>query len=256
MNDFRFRWSSEPGIDLLTGPAIPLRAYLESHRVGDFTKNPQAVYPGFDQAVAKGPKNSDFAATVDYQLAYIRPFTDPNYGFGPFTTFRGDEYLHILEMTPIENGYRAYVCDGLYKVFRAAQLGVQGKYVSIATGGKPGKASQDPLDNAGIQVWRVEFNDKSTPATRLPDQRGPNPAPLGNVFGHWFITGASPTGYWGSHPNPETRPQNDAAYERRRQQCADRMPDNAEQRATFYTGEITSLPALEPADPGWPDNPV
>ncbi|SIN21445.1 hypothetical protein [Mycobacteroides abscessus] len=252
LNDFRFRWSAESGIDLLAGPAVPLRAYLESHRIGDFTKNPQAVYPGFDQAVAKGPLNSDFAATVDYQLAYIRPFTDPNYGFGPFTTFRGNEYLHILEMTPIENGYRAYVCDGLYKVFRAAQLGVQGKYVSIGSEGKPSPAG----DRGGIQVWRVELTDKSTRATSLSEQRGPNPAPLGNVFGSWFITGASPTGYWGSHPNPDTRPQNDAAYKHRREQCSALMPDNAEQRAKFYTGEHGDLPSLEPGEPGWPGNPV
>lgn len=252
LNDFRFRWSAEPGIDLLNGPAVPLRAYLESHRVGDYMKNPQAVYPGFDKAVAEGPANSDFAASVDYQLAHIRPFTNPNYGYGPYTTFRGNEYLHILELTAIDNGYRAYVCDGLYKVFRAAQMGVEGKYVSVATAGKPEKMFDD-----SVKVWRVEFTDHATSAPMpLEPQRGPNPAPIGNVFSSWFITGADSTGYWGSHPNPETRPQNDPAHEQRLQQCADRMPDNAEQRTAYGTGEHTTLPPLEHAVPGWPNNPA
>lgn len=46
LEDLRFRWSAEPGINLLSGPAVPLRAYLESHRIGDMTRNTDLVYPG------------------------------------------------------------------------------------------------------------------------------------------------------------------------------------------------------------------
>ncbi|WP_078327637.1 hypothetical protein [Mycobacteroides salmoniphilum] len=256
LNDFRFRWSAEPGIDLLNGPAVPLRAYLESHRIGDYTQDLQAVYPGFDQAVAKGPKNPEFIGTVDSQLDYIRPFTNPLYGFGPFSrdagpfTFRGNEYLHILEMTPIETGYRAYVCDGLYKVFHPT-ASKDGRYESAATGG----LGYSKIDPPGVRVWRVEFTDKSTQATSLPEQRGPNPAPLGNVFGHWFITGANFDGYWGDRGRPETK-GSDTTHRDLVQRCADRMPDDAEQRGKFYTGEHENLPPLEPAEPGWPSNPV
>ena len=38
LQDLRFRWTAEPGIDLLTGPAVPLRAYLESHRIGQTSR--------------------------------------------------------------------------------------------------------------------------------------------------------------------------------------------------------------------------
>lgn len=48
---FRFRWSADPGIDLLSGPAVPLRAYLESYRLAYFTVGINAAYPGFEHAV-------------------------------------------------------------------------------------------------------------------------------------------------------------------------------------------------------------
>jgi hypothetical protein len=34
MASFRFRWTAEPGIDLLTGPVPPLRAFVVSYWVG------------------------------------------------------------------------------------------------------------------------------------------------------------------------------------------------------------------------------
>jgi len=31
LNDFRFHWSAEPGIDVTTGPAMAVRAYMEAY---------------------------------------------------------------------------------------------------------------------------------------------------------------------------------------------------------------------------------
>lgn len=49
--DFQFRWTAEPGIDLVSGPAVPLRAYVESWRVVLMESNMGAAYPGFEAAV-------------------------------------------------------------------------------------------------------------------------------------------------------------------------------------------------------------
>ena len=43
--------------------------------------------------------------------------------FGPPGPFYGNEFFHILELTPIESGYRAYVCDGLYNIYREGTSG-------------------------------------------------------------------------------------------------------------------------------------
>lgn len=60
LEDFRFRWSAEPGIDLLTGAAVAIRAYLEGRRVAEFTAGTDSrlpteyeSYPGFRNAVTR-----------------------------------------------------------------------------------------------------------------------------------------------------------------------------------------------------------
>src|SRR5690349_7572273 len=49
--DLRMRWTAAPGIDLLAGPAVPLRAYLESRSLVFMTGDMDDLYPGFDRAV-------------------------------------------------------------------------------------------------------------------------------------------------------------------------------------------------------------
>ena len=73
----------------------------------------------------------------------------------------------------------------------------QDKYVSVV-GHDAGTLLND-VD--GMKVWRVEFTD-SPPAADAPAmvtdaQRGPDPAPTGDVFGPWRITGASDEN-WGT----------------------------------------------------------
>lgn len=257
LQDFRFRWSADPGIDLGLGPAVPLRAYLESHRVGDYTLDPNTTYPGFHRAVPKGPSNDDPAPTEPYQLWFIEPYTDPNLGFGP-ARFYGNENFHILELTPIDTGYRAYVCDGLYKAFRESEH--NGKYVPVIGRGEI-HSDYHQLETSAMRVWRVEFTDHPTPpdpkapaAVTVP-QKGPNPAPLGDVFGPWHITGAS-DGLWGPRNNGTEDYPSDPAVKQREQQCFDRMPDDAAARKAFLTSQRDTPPPAQPAVPGWPDNAV
>ena len=77
------------------------------------------AYPGFDRAVPPASPPSSNASTRS-ELVNIRP--QPEAGlFGPPGRFFGNEFFHVLELTRIEGGYRAYVCDGLYNVFREGE---------------------------------------------------------------------------------------------------------------------------------------
>jgi hypothetical protein len=118
LEGFRFRWTAEPGIDLLTGPAVPLRAFVESYWVGVDTSDVDsdvasnfASYPGFLNTVAQRP---GVEGTIDYQITYAWPFPGMTYSGEPLY---GNEYLHVLRIDPIDGGYRAYVCDGRYNTF-------------------------------------------------------------------------------------------------------------------------------------------
>lgn len=243
--DFRFRWAAEPDIDLVSGPAVPLRAYLESYRIAQLTQDIGDAYPGFDRAVPPLPTDSHAPA----QLLGIRPSPDAEQ-FGPPGPFYGNEYFHILEIAPIESGYRAYVCDGLYKIFRDGKEEDAGKYVSVAGYG----ARTGLLDVNGMKVWRVEFTD-TPPATGAPamvtDQRGPNPAPGGDVFGPWRITGANDV-RWGTLTNRESTADEWIDGAQRLSQCSDLLPHWRTERDANIEASLDTPPSAEPASPGWP----
>ncbi|WP_133056239.1 hypothetical protein [Mycolicibacterium tusciae] len=244
--DFRFRWAAEPGIDLVSGPAVPLRAYLESYRIAELTREIGDVYPGFERAVPQLPSDSDAPA----QLLSIRPSFEGE-PFGPPGPFFGNEFFHILEITPIEGGYRAYVCDGLYKIFRDGKEEDEGKYVSVV-----GYRARTGLgDVNGMKVWRVEFTD-SPPAADAPakvtDQSGPNPAPAGDVFGPWRITGANDA-IWGSMVNRESTADERVDGAQRLSQCSDLLPHWRTERDANIRASLDTPPAAEPASPGWPE---
>lgn len=253
LDGFRFRWSAEPGIDLTLGPAVFLRAYLESHRVGDMTINPDNVYPGFHRAVPPVGMSLDETTTdLPLQLVDIQPATEPMYALAPPSRFYGNEYFHILQLDTLNTGtFRAYVCDGMYDIFRQGPS--PDSYSPIYA---PTPTSSDP-DRWATKVWRIEFSDQPTPAApQSPPnvsspQKGPNPAPSDDVFGTWKLTGASVTGWWGPIGGPpEARP--DDAYEQRVQQCRDVMPHTLAQRESIYPSHPTTPPSAEPAVPGWP----
>ena len=91
------------------------------------------MYPGFDRAVPQ-PLPPPYSSTTRAELVAIRPTPEAE-PFGPPGPFYGNEFFHILELTPIEGGYRAYVCDGMYKIFREGED--RGKYVSVIGYGPP-----------------------------------------------------------------------------------------------------------------------
>lgn len=250
LNNFRFYWYAAPGIDMTTGPVVTVRAYLESYRIANLTGgDTSAVYPGFTRAT---PKNGlQTRQNTPFELSYVRPETRAEaeangwkyvernmFGYGPF---------YILSIGPVGGVFRAIVCQGEYSTFHQDDTDPS-KYTSIT--------SWPPQDTAdkGVTVWRVELTDKdprvgpNPPAAPTNPQSGPLPAPTGDVFGPWFITGAS-TSLWGTPgetqyvDTPEVK-----------QQCAEHMPDDAAARKAMYTGLHDQPPPHGDPIPGWPAN--
>lgn len=245
LNDFRFRWTAERGVDLVSGPAVPLRAYLESYRVAQFTADIDETYPGFDRAVPALPLPH---ADAPAQLEVVRPAPDAE-PFGPPGPFYGNEFFHVLELTPTDGGFRAYVCDGVYQIFRAGEQ--PGRYVSVTD-----YDSRTGINHVqGVKVWRVELSDSpaatDAPAVASAPQRGPNPAPVGDVFGPWRVTGGSDFN-WGTPIVNESVPFSESAGVQRISLCSDRMPQWRTERDAIMNRVLDTPPTAEPADPGWP----
>ncbi|MET0996572.1 MAG: hypothetical protein ABWY20_22020 [Mycobacterium sp.] len=237
--DFRFRWTAEPGVDLLTGPAVPLRAFLESFRVGDFTKDLDgpdpgfSSYPGFLDAVTRP---TGVEGPIPFQITHAWPFPGSNSADEPSY---GNEYFHVLKLDPIDGGYRAYVCDGQYNVLRRDRK--TPKYVSIL-------GSSDRYSVA--KVWRVELRGPVPAGPGAVPQQGPNPAPIDDVFGDGQIT-ASDHGVWGMSGSLESRSAGPIANELHAR-CLGLMPHSPAEQVALADSEHDSPPTAEPAVPGWP----
>ncbi|WP_131824633.1 hypothetical protein [Mycobacteroides abscessus] len=213
LNDFRFRWTADPGIDMLTGPAVPIRAYLESWFIGFVTGTPsQNLYPGFDRAVP----------------VKFRPGEASSILPGPYS---GNDNLHILEITPVDNGYSAYVCEGRYDVFSPSRDAPE-----VYEGG---------LVSFDIIVWKVDV--KRTGEKENPElQTGPLPAPADDVFNGWSVDMAE-AGYktiWGKK------------FDELIMRCDGKLPANSNQRASIRSQRRDTPQKAESAIPGWPNSPA
>ncbi|MGV0812045.1 hypothetical protein ABQF34_08805 [Mycolicibacterium boenickei] len=217
------------------------------------TGDVEDAYPGFARAVPHpGKPRADSRSDLPQELWNIQPATDfPAHAYMPLppnTRFYGNEFFHVLELEPIQDGggYRAYVCDGRYNIFQGTDDA--GPFEPLF----PANEGDSDREISEIRLWRVEYTDDPTPpapdapAMVTTPQKGPNPAPLGDVFGPWQITGAHDGGSWGH--------QTYDGWEQRRQQCRDKMPDNAAQRQAIYASRPNTPPVPESAVPGWPDN--
>lgn len=259
--DFRFRWTAEPGFDLTTGWAIPLRAYLESWLIISHTDDFDAGYPGYLRATPELlERGSTEWAHTPYAKRYIRGFKDkPTHGNVKPTV--GNETLHVLRVEPIPTGFRAFVCDMTFGVYLRSPDG----YTPIAYeyARKSGRA-----DAGNVKTWRIEFSDKTAAANGSPPQPGrpqfgPLPAPTTDVFGPWFVTGADEVDLWadtdfpglvpGSPEDTQRTHEAIAAQDAMKQECLARYPLDAAQRAKQATTILTDAPPIEPAAPGWPE---
>lgn len=257
LSGFRFRWTAEQGIDLYSGAAVSLRAYAESWRIAQMMSDMSATYPGFERAVPANRPLTDHSPhdVPAYLLTFVRPSMDdelddvytgkPRY---ESKRFYGNEFFHILSLAEVDGGWRAYLCDGLYGMYRDDPDGY-GPVTGLRGWGGPPK---EPMK--GIRVWHVELAGPANAVASAP-QKGTNPAPTDDVFSAWRIRGAAPDSQWESAPGFGGSDYHEtfADFERRRQQCSDRMPDRPDAR---NAGDrvINAKPDMLPAVPGWPDN--
>jgi hypothetical protein len=249
LNDFRFHWTAEPGIDITAGPAMVARAYMESYGVATFTLNTDNLFPGFRRAT---PENQEPEGDFLWQLVHIRPL-----GSGYTKTAKdarphfGYEALHFLELTPTGNGYRAIVCSGEYAHLIESPAR-PGKFVSVdvnqdtAQPFKPGDSGVYP-----VQIDLTKHDPRvgpNPPAPVTTPQRGPAPAPDQDVFGDWFFTGAS-SSHWG--PSND-RTSADFPPPELRQRCEAAIPTSTPARLAIMTGFKDRPPPHGEAIPGWP----
>jgi hypothetical protein len=251
LDDFRFQWTAEPGIDLSTGPSVAIRAYLESYDVASYTFDLDKSYPGFLRATP--PNMNRHADGALFQLISVRPLGDdytvtpkdarPHYGFVPY---------HVLDIAPLGTGYVATVCSAEYASFIQSDVR-PGKFISIAAVDKTGKPYRSG-PTSGVFVHRIEFTQHdprvgpTPPQPPTAPQVGPSPAPSEDVFGDWFVSAES-TSFWGPVEKPDT-PLFPAPE--LQQRCADSMPQNEAERTALMTGYKDSPPPPGNAEPGWP----
>ncbi|WP_207626215.1 hypothetical protein [Mycolicibacterium canariasense] len=166
--DFRLQWTAEPGFDLTTGWAVPLRAYLESWLIISHTDDFDAGYPGYLRATPELlERGSTEWARTPYAKRYIRGFKGkPTHGNVKPTV--GNEALHVLRVEQIPTGFRAFVCDMTFGVYLRSPDG----YTPIAYeyARNSGRA-----DAGNVKTWRIEFSDKTAAAIDSPPQPAGTP---------------------------------------------------------------------------------
>ncbi|MGV0687589.1 hypothetical protein [Mycolicibacterium thermoresistibile] len=171
VSDLRMQWSAEDGIDLLTGVAVPLRAYFESMKLVEYTGDEADVYPGFTHAVLPNDPNGP-ASARDRQPNTAVPLNKP---------IVGTMYAHILRVEKTDRDVTAIICKYEYTT---AQPDGYGSYLV------PGQWRNQRDPNSGISAYLVTMlAPEHPPEQPLPPQKGPEPAPAIDVFGNWIITG-------------------------------------------------------------------
>ena len=254
LDDFRFHWTASPGIDLMSGPAVIVRAYTESYQVASLTFDIKNVYPGFMRAT---PENQSRDGEFSSELIGIRPLwpyerDKPPPGVAHF----GFNTDHLLELTATGDGYRAIVCTGSYSDFIKSTVQPDA-YFSVAS-----QLTQDgvhptdpyPVDEfSGVSVRQIVFTQHDpripadAPAPVATAQRGPAPAPQIDVFGNWFVTASSTKGWGPAVSDTDAFPSADL-----KKRCSDAMPDDEAQRRALMTGYKKQPLPHGDAVPGWP----
>jgi hypothetical protein len=252
VNDFRFHWSAAPGIDVEAGPAVALRAYVESFRLAGLAGGDLSVlYPGFMRATPEDASPSMERGSLA-QRQYVRPRSRAELARNGWKyvarQIYGYQPTHLLNLQPLGDGYLATVCLGLYSVYRTADDN-HDKYFSTIADADSGQLRYQ--DGQTVEIWRVELRDRdpgvsNAPAAPTDRQNGPLPAPIEDVFGPWFITGNS-SSVWGPLGEGEEIDTPEV-----RQQCENAMPDDAATRMAMATGFHDRPPPHGEPIPGWP----
>jgi hypothetical protein len=224
-SDLTYVWSAEPGIDLLSGPAVIVRAYFESVMIADESGDEKLLYPGFDRAVAN-------EADIKPGSLQLWPALGGAYGKERVGTMRD----HVLRITNEGPNTEVVVCHWTWGI---ATLQENGTYWS---------GSENPGPDAGVNAMRFILLPPAVATQQLPPQRGPSKYPFDDVFGGWRVTGKLIEGQ--SLPNQEEFwPE----FQQDSEACVAKAPESAERRMFLKGGEHprSDFPTLPPY-PGWP----
>ena len=146
--DYRVVWSAEPGIDLLTGPAVVVRAYYESSVGALFGGTADFLYPGFYHAVPR-----DAPPPAPKWPIGEKPYPYP---------LVGTDRNHILRIETSGTNVTAAFCNWGYDVTDDLRDGKYGLH------GPP----QQPDYDAIFAEW-LALTPPPSGATPLPPQIGP-----------------------------------------------------------------------------------
>ena len=229
--DERYQWTAGSGIDLLTGPAVPVRAFLESRLDAQTMGTLDYAYPGFDRAVAE--KSDD---GKDVFTNNLRPDVSSDRTSDAVRV--GDDRFHIQSISRDGSTVTATVCNYRYGLALEQD---NGKFVSVANGG------QDDAIDALMVILTAPANASGN---ALPPQDGPAPAPVVDVFGDWMVTGFL-TDFAKLDPAfAKTWP----TYQADLATCVEKAPDPPDRRAFLKEGQHprSDFPTSPPS-PGWPE---
>jgi hypothetical protein len=233
LSDIRAVWGAEPGIDLLTAPAVVVRAYLESIFVASNGGDIGYAYPGVTRAVAPNAPEGRPDSARDRWPDTGHPLRD---------RLVGTDRYHILHIDATGPQVTAVVCYWAYT--SALDLG-NGNY-----GWKMALPATDP--GAGIAVhWIAMTAPRDAPTPPLPSQKGTAAAPVDDVFGTWRITGHNMAA--DTVPQQDSDPAGWPSEVADARSCVDTAPDPLERRLFLRNGvhPRSDFPTLPPY-PGWP----
>lgn len=222
LNDFTVVWTAEPGIDVTTGPAVPVRAYTESYLLASVTGDNKYLYPGFAQSV-------DPNQSVDHPTGtqFLWPKTDDP----AKTPWVGTDQAHIASVTTSGRDVTVVVCE---YTFGSAQPARKGYVPNIG----------QPPPYSGIDPMRITMTAPAKPRPETP-QQGPARAPSVDVFNGWRIT-SHQGGYFARSGVGDEWPN--AAEDRNT--CLAKAPQHPDlQRGGEYPR--ADFPT-QPPSPGWP----
>lgn len=193
--NFTIVWTGEKAVDLVTGPAPAVRAYIESFFLVRLTGDDKYLYPGFDGAVADE----------------WRPGTGDPAG----KPWVGTVTNHLLSLSRNDSDVSVIGCMYTYG---AASPDGKGEYEAH---GAPIGAPE-----GGISAFKVTLAGNSGTAGAIPPQTGPARTPVDDVFSGYRVTG-----YWGGYFEGDSMnnwnwPEREQATE----ECIAKAPDPFERR--------------------------
>lgn len=222
LNDLTVSWTADQGVDLTTGPAVVVRAYIESYILAYLTDDQKYLYPGFRDAVDASASGKSSAAKALWPESHSA------------ATWVGTARHHLLRVTRSGQDVTVLGCLYTYGTGRYED----GAFKANGAGIKP---------NSGIQPLRIMLRAPEKENSDLPPQKGPSRAPFTNVFDGWRVTGYE-GGYFATGPWADSSDETLQCVSR-----AERPPESRDFKP-WKQYPRSDFPTL-PATPGWPDKP-